>query len=461
MASVLGKVKDIKMDQTSWSHIKAGLKVQIGADAYKNWIAPLDFLGIDNQIADIAVSNNFIGDYVQRSFGDHLLKQFAQQNIPVQRLRFVLSKKDHDQASSAPKAMPKEKALAHKATHLGGALNKRLTFDNFVIGGGNELAHAAARHICEADHVSFTPLFLHGVTGVGKTHLLQAIAWAMKTKNPGGQVLYLSAEHFMYRFVEALRNKDTHRFKEKFRAVDMLLIDDVQFIVHKKSTQEEFLHTFNALVDQGKKLIIAGNRAPFDMDGLDDRIKSRLQMGLAIDMQPADYTLRLGILESKAAQHIKNYRNVCLDEGVLPFIAQHCTDPRVSAGALNRLFALGQMANRAISLDMCRTSLADILRANDRKLSIDTIMRKICDYYDVTMTDIISARRSRSIARPRQVAMFLCKTLTTKSLPEIGRSFGKRDHTTVIHAIKKIQDLCESDHKIAQDLERLRRDLKS
>ena len=291
---------------------------------------------------------------------------------------------------------------------------------------------------------------------------MHAIAWEIKEHNPQTKILYLSAEQFMYRFVQALRFKDTMSFKELFRSVDVLMVDDVQFIAGKNSTQDEFFHTFNALIDQNKQIIISADRAPGEIDGLEDRIKSRLQWGLVVDLHPTDYELRLGILQSKAETQYVHYPEVTLAEGVLEFIAHRISNNvRVLEGALTRLFAFASLVGREVTLDVVQECLADILRASDRKVTVDEIIRKVADHYNLRLNDILSPRRARSVARPRQIAMFLAKRLTSKSLPEIGRSFGGRDHTTIIHGVKKIEELRAIDSQIAEDVELLRRMLEA
>ena len=251
-------------------------------------------------------------------------------------------------------------------------------------------------------------------------------------------------------------------FKELFRSVDVLMVDDVQFIAGKDSTQDEFFHTFNALIDQNKQIIISADRAPGEIDGLEDRIKSRLQWGLVVDLHPTDYELRLGILQSKAEAQGVLYPEVSIASGVLEFLAHRISNNvRVLEGALTRLYAFASLVGREVTLDVAQECLADILRASDRKVTIDEIIRKVADHYNLRMTDILSPRRARSVARPRQVAMFLAKTLTTKSLPEIGRRFGGRDHTTVIHAVRRIEELRARDNQIAEDVELLRRMLEA
>ena len=442
-----------------WPIIKLALRKTVGEAAFTNWINPLELSLLDESMAQFNAPTKFIGDWVARNYGDAIKLEFAKQGESIDRLSFGVKAKSSAIITPKPHVIPQVESTKTGSADLpGAALDPRLTFDNFVVGKPNELAHAAARRVAEGGEVSFNPLFLHGGVGLGKTHLMHAIAWEIKKRDPNARILYLSAEQFMYRFVQALRFKDTISFKEMFRSVDVLMVDDVQFIAGKSSTQEEFFHTFNAFIDQNKQLIISGDRSPIDMEHLEDRIKSRLQWGLVVDVHPTDYELRLGILQSKQETQSRYNSTVEISPGVLEFMAHRISsNVRVLEGALTRLYAFGSLVGRPITLEMAQESLSDILRATDRKVTIDEIIRKVTDHYGVNLTDMLSARRSRSIARPRQVAMYLSKKLTSKSLPEIGRRFGKRDHTTVIHAVKKIEELQSIDNQIANDLEVLRR----
>ena len=442
-----------------WPSIKLALRKTVGEAAFTNWINPLELTSVDASKANFATPTKFIGDWVDRNYGDSIKFEFAKHGLDVDRLVFSVSIENKIAPAKKLTKITESKNTKTGSKDLPGAsLDPRYTFDNFVVGKPNELAHAAARRVAEGGDVSFNPLFLHGGVGLGKTHLMHAIAWEIKKRDPNAKVLYLSAEQFMYRFVQALRFKDTISFKEMFRSVDVLMVDDVQFIAGKSSTQEEFFHTFNALIDQNKQVIISGDRAPVDMEQLEDRIKSRLQWGLVVDVHPTDYELRLGILQSKQESQARYNSTVEVSSGVLEFMAQRISsNVRVLEGALTRLYAFGSLVGRPVTLEMAQESLSDILRATDRKVTIDEIIRKVTDHYGVNLTDMLSARRTRSIARPRQVAMYLSKKLTSKSLPEIGRRFGKRDHTTVIHAVKKIEELQSVDNQIAKDIEVLRR----
>ena len=338
----------------------------------------------------------------------------------------------------------------------------RFNFDTFVVGKPNELAHAASKRVAEGGPVSFNPLFLYGGVGLGKTHLMHAIAWELQKKGPDLNVIYLSAEQFMYRFVQALRDRKMMDFKQLFRSFDVLMVDDVQFIAGKDSTHEEFFHTFNALVDQNKQIIISADRAPGEIKGLEDRIKSRLQCGLVVDLHPTNYELRLGILQAKVEQHRSQYPGIEIDGSVLELLALRISsNVRVLEGALTRLFAFASLVGRPITLDVAQDCLSDILRASERKITVEEIQRKVSEHYNIRLSDMIGPKRMRSYARPRQVAMYLSKLLTSRSLPEIGRRFGGRDHTTVMHGVKRIEDLQIQDGQVSEDIEMLRRALEA
>jgi chromosomal replication initiator protein len=336
-------------------------------------------------------------------------------------------------------------------------LDPRFTFENFVVGKPNELAYAAARRVADAGSVPFNPLFLYGGVGLGKTHLMHAIAWAIKARDPQRRIIYLSAEKFMFQFVRALRHKDTVAFKQLFRSVDVLMVDDVQFISGKDMTQEEFFHTFNALVDQNRQIIISSDKSPSDLDGLEERMRSRLGWGLVADIHPTTYELRLGILESKAEQMAAE-----IPIKVLEFLAHKITsNVRELEGALNRIVAHATLVGRPITIETTQEVLRDLLRANDRRVTIDEIQKRVAEHYNIRVADMHSARRARAVARPRQVAMYLAKQLTSRSLPEIGRKFGGRDHTTVMHAVRKVEELCSMDSGFCEDVELLRRMLEA
>jgi len=451
------------MTDDTWGQIRQELLKSVGRNNYTNWIEPLEFSTLKNGVATFLVPTNFMGNWVSRNFGEQILQQLSSAGETVKRVEFSVP----EIARVKPVKIAQKPAASAPVATIGGELpgaplDARFTFDSFVVGKPNELAHAAARRVAEGGEVTFNPLFLYGGVGLGKTHLMHAIAWELQNKSPELRVVYLSAEQFMYRFVQALRDKQMMDFKQLFRSVDVLMVDDVQFIAGKDSTQEEFFHTFNALVDQNKQIIISADRAPVEIRDMEERIKSRLQCGLVVDLHPTDYELRLGVLQQKVEHYRRQYQGLVLADGVLEFLAHRIsTNVRVLEGALMRLFAFASLVGREITLELAQDCLADILRASDRKVTIEEIQRKVSEHYNIRLSDIIGPKRVRTIARPRQVAMYLAKQLTSRSLPEIGRRFGGRDHTTIMHGVRRIEELKGHDNQIAEDLELLRRTLEA
>mgnify|MGYP003334712311 FL=1 len=449
------------MDDKIWTKLKISLKKSVGENSFNNWLSPINFSHVEEDMAVLTVPTNFLGNYVSQNFGELITAQISSKNNKISRIRFEVDTSSNSLGVSQPSAVTHTNIS--KDNELTGAqLDKRFTFDAFVVGKPNELAHAAARRVAEGGIGSFNPLFLYGGVGLGKTHLMHAIAWELQNRRPDLNVLYLSAEQFMYRFVQALRERKMMDFKQLFRSVDVLMVDDVQFIAGKGSTQEEFFHTFNALVDQNKQIIISGDRAPGEIKDLEDRIKSRLQSGLVVDLHPTDYELRLGILQSKVERQKQQYPELSIDNNVLEFLALRIsTNVRVLEGALTRLFAFASLIGRHITLEVAQDCLADVLRASERKITVEEIQRKVSEHYNIRLSDMIGPKRLRTYARPRQIAMFLSKQLTSRSLPEIGRRFGGRDHTTVMHGVRRIEELRTQDGQIAEDLEMLRRALEA
>ena len=408
---------------------------------------------------EVSVPTRFMRDWIQNHYAGRILEMCQAANEEVKKLQIVVVQSaildDADTTTSVANA--NENKPRPDISEITSPLDERFTFDSFVVGKPNALAHAAARRVEESMSVPFNPLFLYGGVGLGKTHLMHAIAHAIGEHWPEKTVMYLSAEKFMYQFVKALRSNNTMSFKEQFRSVDVLMIDDIQFISGKESTQEEFFHTFNALVDQNKQIIISADKSPSDLSGLDERLRSRLAWGLVADIHPTTYDLRLGILQSKREQ-----LGATVPDSVLEFLALKVTSNiRELEGALNRIVAHSDVAGQEITLESTQEVLQDLLRAHDRRITIDEIQRKVAEHYNLRLTDMHSARRARSVARPRQVAMYLAKVLTARSLPEIGRKFGGRDHSTVIHAVRLIEDLRERDADMDGDVRSLLRQLES
>jgi len=450
-----------QMIEETWGNIRGELLKSVGKNNYSNWIEPLEFSELEGGVATFLVPTQFMGNWVSRNFGEQILQELSKAGQSVSRVEFSVP---HQALALKRRAAAKPKpSVINEGGDLPGApLDARFTFDSFVVGKPNELAHAAARRVAEGGPVTFNPLFLYGGVGLGKTHLMHAIAWELQRREQGLRIVYLSAEQFMYRFVQALRDKDMIAFKQLFRSVDVLMIDDVQFIAGKDATQEEFFHTFNALVDQGKQIIVSSDRAPMEITGIEDRIVSRLQSGLVVDLHPTNYELRLGILQQKIEQYSDKFPNLEIADGVLEFLAHRIsTNVRVLEGAMMRLFAFGALVGREVTLELAQDCLSDILRHSDRKITVEEIQRKVSDHYNIRLSDLIGPKRVRTFARPRQVAMYLAKTMTSRSLPEIGRRFGGRDHTTIMHGVRKIEELKQQDSQIADDLELLRRSLEA
>jgi chromosomal replication initiator protein len=446
-----------------WSQVQGLLRTEFDDTAYRTWLAPLDLIGLEGDRVLLGVPTRFLRDWVAAHYADRIRALWRCVNPQVCGIALTVkpgsSGRPAGVAATTPTLLGPAPAPCDPAPQpldgdIGAPLDPRFTFDNFVVGKSNNLAFAAARRVA-APQPPFNPLFLYGGVGLGKTHLMHAIAWQIRAQNPRRKVVYLSAEKFMYQFIKALRFKDTMSFKELFRSADVLMVDDVQFIGGKESTQEEFFHTFNALADRGRQIVISSDRSPAELSGLEERIRSRLGWGLVADIQPTTYELRLGILQSKAQEFVREAR---VPDNVLAFLAHRITsNVRELEGALNRVVAQAILVGRAITLEMAQDVLRDLLRAHERRVTIEDIQKLVAEHYRIRIADMHSARRARAVARPRQVAMYLAKQLTPRSLPEIGRKFGGRDHTTVMHAIRKIEELRSTDPVLSEDIEALRR----
>ena len=472
MSEKSSKTVDIK---SSWDRTLSVLRAELGEATFRSWFKHIEFGELSEKKLLLYVPTKFMKDWIHTHYSDRILSILKNDNIPVSSIIFELQKfkvsKDSEDFN-AQKTLKNSKPAASSKfvtnengdhnSMLGAPLDPNLSFENFVVGGSNELAYAAAKRITEVENVSFNPLFLYGGVGLGKTHLMHAMALEIKKNWPERKVLYLSAEKFMYQFIKALRFKDTMSFKQQFRSVDVLMVDDIQFIAGKDSTQEEFFHTFNTLIDHNHQVVISADRSPVDLDGIEERIRSRLGWGLVTDIHASDYELRLGVLQTKAKKHIEDNPEIIIKDNILEFLAQRIdSNIRVLEGALNRVIAYSSFVKKPLTIEMAQDVLKDLIRASQRRITIDDIQRKVADYYNIRLSDLLSARRSRTIARPRQVAMYLSKLLTTRSLPEIGRKFGGRDHTTVIHAVKRIESLQDSDAAIQEEVDILSRALES
>ena len=442
----------------SWSKITSELKKSLDKDTFQNWIKPIYFESHIDTSLTLSVPTRFLRDWIIKNYASVIKKAYMDQGHSIDKLA-ILVKENNDRIIPGTEVIYEDKDDDEDTYYddISAPLDPKFTFDNFIVGKPNELAYAASQRVAQSEVVSFNPLFLYGGVGLGKTHLMHAVAWNIKKRNPKKNVVYLTAEKFMYQFIKALRFKNIMSFKEQFRSVDVLMIDDVQFIIGKDNTQEEFFHTFNTLIDKKRQIIISADKSPADLDGLEDRLKSRLGWGLVADIHPLTYELRLGILQAKAEQ-----KSLQLKQEVMEFLANKITNNvREMEGALNRLAVHASIQDSEISVDLVKDVLKDLLRTNSRKITIDEIQKKVVEHYNIKLSDMHSPRRSRSVARPRQVAMYLAKSITTRSLPEIGRKFGGRDHTTVIHAIKTIEEIMVNDPNLAEDIELLTRILQT
>ena len=453
--------------QTIWERIRDKLKSHYGDATFKSWMKSLHLYDVSNGQVTLKVPTRFIREWVINHYVD-TIKAFWQAELEGVHTVNVLvglpqvppadSNMDEAQGTKSESTVMPSQIVdfsSQDSDDISSPLDRRFVFDNFVVGKSNALGHAAARAVAEAKSVvpGSNPLFLYGGVGLGKTHLMHAIAWDIRKNSPERKVIYLSAEKFMYRFIQALRNKDIMSFKKQFRSVDVLMIDDIQFICGKDSTQEEFFHTFNTLIDQKSQLVITADRSPTDLDGMEERVRSRLGWGLVADINTTTYELRLGILESKLEQ-----MRVNVPSQVVEFLASKITsNVRELEGALNKVVAHSTLVGREITLENTQDLLHDLLRANDRVITIEDIQKKVAERYNIRVSDLSSNRRTKNIALPRQISMFLCKQLTSRSLAEIGRKFGGKDHTTVMHAVRKIEKLIVTDKELSEDVELLGR----
>lgn len=503
----IGQMSAIDHDE-EWKRVCSRLRADLGPETFEAWFGNVRLHKLIHCCAILSVPSKFRRDWIVAHYEDRLRSLWRLVNPLVSTIEFVidgeLDAKEEDVgpcrekpvasateggrlAERVPWRQPTSQvsgyaAAASTVEHkgaptlpprpfsfndpgdatIGTPLNPRCTFESFVTGPSNEWAFAAAKQVaCTTGEVAFNPLYLYGDVGLGKTHLLQATAWELRQRSPKCKVLYLSAEHFMYQFVRALKGKDMMAFKKTLRTVDVLLLDDIHFIANKTSTQEEFFHTFDALNGRNRQIVVSAKVPPPELCGVDEPIRSRLEQGLSVVIKPTDYNLRLGILKQKVRQvQGESQYPIDIPNQVIQFLALHCDDNvRLLEGALNRLVAQTVLVRRPISLSMAKEVLSDLLRTSERRITIDEIQRCVADHFQLRVADLLSKRRLREIVRPRQIAMYLCKHLTTRSLPEIGRKFGNRDHTTVLHSVRKIDKLRQNDKRVDDDVDELSRRL--
>jgi chromosomal replication initiator protein len=457
-----------------WQQCLARLQDELPATEFSMWIRPLQAELSDNTLA-LYAPNRFVLDWVRDKYLNNingLLNDFCGTDAPV--LRFEVGSKPVSQTlnQQTVTTAPAHVHIARPTTHLRPSwdnspapaehsyrsnVNVKHTFDNFVEGKSNQLARAAARQVADNPGGAYNPLFLYGGTGLGKTHLLHAVGNGIIARKPNAKVVYMHSERFVQDMVKALQNNAIEEFKRYYRSVDALLIDDIQFFANKERSQEEFFHTFNALLEGNQQIILTSDRYPKEINGVEDRLKSRFGWGLTVAIEPPELETRVAILMKKADEN-----DIRLPGEVAFFIAKRLrSNVRELEGALNRVIANANFTGRAITIDFVREALRDLLALQEKLVTIDNIQKTVAEYYKIKIADLLSKRRSRSVARPRQMAMALAKELTNHSLPEIGDAFGGRDHTTVLHACRKIEQLREESHDIKEDFSNLIRTLSS
>ena len=472
-----GDAVDLAAD---WADISQGLKKDLGPQLHSQWIKPIQVGSFCKETGtlDLFLPTEFSANWVADRFADRLSLAWKIARSEVRQVRISVHPRRRampdlrlpgggmtgtagapSMGGNAQTGLARSAPPVHPGEALSGAqsgLDPSLTFAEFVSGAGNVLAVNAAQRMAAIETPQFSPLYLKASTGQGKTHLLHAIGHAYAAARPGARIFYCSAERFMIEFVQAMRSHEMIEFKARLRGFDLLLVDDIQFIIGKSSTQEEFLHTIDALLGAGKRLVVAADRAPQALDGVEQRLLSRLSMGLVADIQPADIDLRRKILEHRLAR----FTSAQVPADVIEFLARTINrNVRELVGGLNKLIAYAQLTGQPVSLQLAEEQLTDILSANRRRITIDEIQRAVCQFYRVDRTEMASKRRARAVVRPRQVAMYLAKVLTPRYYPEIGRKFGGRDHSTVIHAVRLIEELRTRDAEMDGDVRTLLRQL--
>jgi chromosomal replication initiator protein len=478
----LREAGDNEQIATLWARIRGRLQQEVGDVEYRTWLKQMTLAGIDGDEVTILLPSRFLRDWVRSHYGEKITRMWQAEDSAIRRVdiradpaRTALAESLEAPMPASEPATPRPARGEHAARqgradieaarparngHDGASqLDPRFTFDSFVVGKPNEFAYACARRVAEQPSgTGFNPLFLYGGVGLGKTHLMHAIGLQLARRtSPRVSVAYMSAETFMYKFIAAIRAQSTLEFKDQLRSVDVLMIDDLQFLVGKDNTQEEFFHTFNALVDAGKQIVVSADTSPSEISGLGDRLRTRLGCGMVADLHATTFELRISILEAKVRR-----ANAAVPAKVLEFLAHRITsNVRELEGALNRLIAHANLFSRPVTMETTQEVLHDVLKANDRRVTIDEIQKRVAEHYHMRLGDMTSARRARSVARPRQVAMFLAKQLTSRSLPEIGKKFGGRDHTTVMHAVTRVTELMVTDAQFAEDVELLKKLLES
>ena len=450
-------LRDLKSDNLNWSIVQADLKNKLGMDIYESWLKKIDFIEEFNNYLLLSVPTRFIRDWITSRYLDQILQVIKNYKKSLIRVEFKIIEKEIkiNNTNNNEKNINTENVSFIKESHLQyNRIDPNKRFENFITGVSNKLAYEASLKVCE--NIShYNPFYIYGGVGMGKTHLLNSIGLELKKKN---KVMFISAERFMYQFVKSIKANDMVKFKEYFRNTDVLLIDDIQFMNGKEAMQEEFFHTFNALLDKGSQIIVSSDRAPSKLSRIQERIKSRFSGGLVVDIQKPDFDLRKKIIEKKTEELKNLYPDQhTITKEIQDFISKEIsTSIREIVGAINRIVSFSRIYNKSPNLMETKVILKDLLNFNENKVTIDLIQTVVCKFFKISKNEMLSSRRSRYLVRPRQTAIYLTKILTSKSLPEIGREFSNRDHTTIIHSVKTIEKIKEKDQEMVDNINKLK-----
>ena len=455
--NITQNLKNIPSESLDWVVIQKEMKNNFGSDIYESWLKKINFVEEHQNYILISVATRFIRDWITSRYLDQILKLIKTHKKELNRIEFLIS--DSSKVAETENIINDKKIDNNisflKDSHLQySRIDPNKNFENFIIGNSNKLAFEASKKVSD-DISSYNPLYIYGGVGLGKTHLLNAIGLKLRDKN---KVMFISAERFMYQFVKSIKANDMVKFKENFRNTDVLLIDDIQFMNGKEAMQEEFFHTFNSLIDKGSQIIVTADRPPNKLSRIQERIKSRFAGGLVVDIQNPDYDLRFEIVKTKAEElQLLHSNEIAVTEEVLKFISREIrTSIRELVGALNRIFSFSRIYNKTPNLSETKIILKDLLNFSENKVTIDLIQTIVCQFFKISKNEMLSSRRSRYLVRPRQTAIYLTKILTSKSLPEIGREFSNRDHTTIIHSVKTIEKLKEKDPEMVDNINKLK-----
>ncbi len=433
----------------SWNDVLKNLQQNFGNDIYESWLVNINLKKEFNDYVILSAPTRFVRDWIVSRYADKILDIIKKFKQSIQRIEFTIEEQSHKTDKQNHQKISRISSIENSILNYN-RFNSNYNFKNFVVGESNELAFTAAKKAC-SDSSHYNPLFIYSPVGMGKTHLLNAIGIEVGANK---KVMFISAERFMYHFIKSLKSNDMVNFKDFFRTANVFIIDDIQFVGGKEVMQEEFFHTFNTLMERGSQIVISSDRPPSKLDKIQERIKSRLSGGLVIDIQPPDLKLRVKILKRKFEEIKKNFsEDYNLDDEVINFLATEVTSSiREMVGALNRVLAFTKINTKSPSIYECKRILKDFINYQNKSINVDSIINTVAGHFNLSIQEMLSHRRSRSLARPRQIAMYLSKQYTTNSLPDIGRKFSDRDHTTVIHAVKKIDELIEKDNEIKENI---------